>query len=276
MFLSSPPTASTAGPLAGQLDRQRRVAAGPADRQLAAVDHPHHRVVARHMDRAVVVEHGVTERRKPLRGIVVGETDRFVGAVGAGQHQRVGTRGAGNGRQQQVMQGGVGQHQPEQRAAGRHGVGDRRAGAPAQQHDRAGGTRQHRGLGVVDVGVAARDVEVADQHRERLGAARLSCPQRTDRRLVVDGAGQVVAADSLDGDHRARRQRALGGGQRGIRSGRSGRPPTKTTATDRNRGRRSAARGTGGPPDRGIRRRTARTWRMPTWWWPGGRRAARG
>ena len=96
MFFSSPPTASTAGPSSPEVDRQRRIPAGSADRQLVGPvpvsDDAHHRVVARHLDRPVMVEDRVAERRKPVRGIVIGEADRLVGAVGTGQHQRVGHR----------------------------------------------------------------------------------------------------------------------------------------------------------------------------------------
>jgi hypothetical protein len=42
-----------------QVNWQRRVAAGSADRQFATVHHPNHRVVAGHMDRPVVVEHRI-------------------------------------------------------------------------------------------------------------------------------------------------------------------------------------------------------------------------
>ena len=112
----------------------------------------------------------------------------------------------------------VGQHQPDQRAAGCDGVGDRRIPTTPQQHDRPGRTREHRGFGVVDVCVAARDVEIPHQHGQWLGAPRFPGPQRSDHRLVVDPTGQVIAADALDRDHGARGQCLLGGPQRGIGS----------------------------------------------------------
>ena len=79
-----------------------------------------------------MIEDSITESRKSLSGILVGKADGFVGAVGAGQHQRVGDLCivAGDGRQQQMMDGGVGQHHAEQRTARRNGVGHRRAAAP--------------------------------------------------------------------------------------------------------------------------------------------------
>jgi hypothetical protein len=49
-----------------QVDRQRRIPAGPADRQFAPVDHPHHGVVTWDVDRAVVVEDGIAQGRKSL------------------------------------------------------------------------------------------------------------------------------------------------------------------------------------------------------------------
>ena len=174
------------------------------------------------------------------------------------------------------MKGGVRQHQPEQRAAGRDGVGDRRGVEPTKQYDRAGRTAQHGGFGVVDVGVAARDVEIANQHRRRAWR-RAPCASVSRRPpSLVDAAGQVIAADSFDGDHGARAQRALGGGHGRIRSAYFDRPPSGTTATARSPGRRSVARGSGDPPDRGIRRRSVHTWRTPPSWWPDGRTAILG
>ena len=113
----------------------------------------------------------------------------------------------------------VRQHQPDQWAAGRDGLGERRVAATPQQHDRPRGTREHRGFGVVDVCIAACDVEIPHQDGERLGAPRFTGPQRNDRRLVVDPASQVIAADAFDRDHGARGQCLLGGPQRGIGSG---------------------------------------------------------
>jgi hypothetical protein len=46
----------------GQRHGQRRVSARAADRQFLPVDEAHHRVVARHVDRAVVGEPAVDER----------------------------------------------------------------------------------------------------------------------------------------------------------------------------------------------------------------------
>jgi hypothetical protein len=164
------------GAVATEVDGQRCVPARAANRQLPTVDDADHRVVARHVDRPVVVERRVAECRKTRRGIVFGEADGLVGAVGTGEHQRVGHLGIGSGdrREQQVMDRRIRQHQAQQRAAGCDGISDRSVGASAQQHDRPSGAGEHGGLGVADMGIAAGDVEIAHQHRKRLGATRLT------------------------------------------------------------------------------------------------------
>ena len=167
-----------------------------------------------------MVEQRVAQRRKTLRRIVFSKADGSIGSVGAGQHQSVGYRRCGtrDGCEQQVMDRRVGQHKPDQRAAGCDGVGERRVLAASQQHDRSGRTRKHRGFSVVDVCVAACDVQVPHQHRQRLGAPRFSGAQRNDRRLVVHSTGEVIPADALDRDHSACDQCLLGGRQRRIGS----------------------------------------------------------
>ncbi len=46
-----------------EIDGERDVTPGAADRQLTIVDDPYHRVVTRHMDRSIVVKHRVGEHR---------------------------------------------------------------------------------------------------------------------------------------------------------------------------------------------------------------------
>ena len=128
--------------------------------------------------------------------------------------------------------------------------------APPQQHDRAGRARQHRGLGVVDVGQRRRASRSRTSTANGLAPARLSCRSAPHRRRRSRPAGQVVAADPLDRHHRARGQRPLGGREGGIRSADrpacAGEPQQRPAVGAGDRLRVEAAVGR----DRGTRRRT--------------------
>ena len=54
-------------------ERQRRLAAGPAYRRLETGHRPRHRVVAGHVDRAVVQQPGVRQPAQPAQRVVVVE-----------------------------------------------------------------------------------------------------------------------------------------------------------------------------------------------------------
>ena len=73
-----------------QVDRHRRVAPGATDRERVAVDDPHHRVVAGHVDRPVVGEPGVRQLREPAERVGVVGDDRLAGHVPARHHQHAG------------------------------------------------------------------------------------------------------------------------------------------------------------------------------------------
>ena len=105
-----------------EVDRQRREPPGAADRQLVPVHHADHGVVARHVDRAVVVEHGVGKRGQPFRGVGGGEADGLVGAVGAGHHEHAAVG------QQQVVHRRVRQQHPQPRVVRGDGLGERGPG----------------------------------------------------------------------------------------------------------------------------------------------------
>ena len=103
--------------------RQRRVAAGPADRELLAVDHAHDGVVARDVDRAVVDEPGVGDPAESLPGIGVVVTDRLVAEVAAGHHEHAGNGCAaepGTAPNSRWCSGVYGSSTPTRRIARRH------------------------------------------------------------------------------------------------------------------------------------------------------------
>ena len=185
-----------------QAHRHRGVPAAAADR--LAARRRDHRVVARQVDGAVVVQPGVGDVCQPALGLVRLGAQRLVAEVRAGEDQAA-HRVAGNVRVrvgQQMVKPAVGQHHAQPRlsrgdrvAQGQH---SRVVEASGREHDR----RLHRGeqplARVVQVDDAARDVEVGCQQCERLGRAALALPQPRDDVGSGGVARQVVAADALD------------------------------------------------------------------------------
>ncbi len=276
VFFSSAPQPSTGSRgLDGQRDRLRGVPAGTADRVRPPAHHPQHRVVGAGADRAVVQQRRVGDRAEPGRGVVVPVRDRLVRDVPAGQHDR-----RGDGVEQQVVQAGVGQQQPQVRVAGRHRGRHRRARPPSQQHDRGPPRGQLGLLGRVDRAQLARRGHARHQHRERLVLPVLAGPQRADRVLVGGQRGQVVAAEALHRDHGPAEQRGRGRRRSGppVAGAIVGEPPAtpgRTATAGRSRGSRSAARGTGGRPGRGTPPRRPGTSGTRASSWCPGRRARR-
>ena len=169
--------------------------------------------------------------------------------------------------EQQVVQRRVRQHHPELGQPGRHRRGDRRArragarprsGAPASSAAR-------RSNAPISISSPAASRPRRHQ-RERLVLAVLARAQRGDGGLVVGAAGEVVAADPLDGEDRPAAQQRGGrvdeiGGRRPARSPR--RRGRAAPATGRTPGRRSAGRGSGGRLGRRTRPGSARTCGTP-------------
>lgn len=120
-------------------DRQRSVPARTADRELLAVADPHHRVVARDVDRAVVGQPGVGERGEPDQRLGVVGDDRLAREVAAGQHQQPGAGRVAGQAEQQVVQRRVGQHHAQVRAARRDLLGEPRPARPAGAAGRSAG-----------------------------------------------------------------------------------------------------------------------------------------
>ena len=167
-----------------------------------------------------------SRRAAPCVGVV--DRDRLVGAVSARQDERRAEIGA-----EEMVERRVGEHQPEPGRPRRDGRRERRIRVAAQEHDRPGRQVQQRPLLCGDRG---QRVGLGGQHRERLLFAVLARAQPGDRVLVARVAGEVIAAEPLDGDDAPVAQQ----------------PPTAsssgTTAAARRRDSRSALRGSGGRP----------------------------
>ena len=186
--------------LNGQADAGRCVPARAAQHQRGRAQRAegaHHGVVGAHVDRPVVGEQQVGDRRQALQGVGVVVGDRLVGEVAAGHHQSGAHR-----REQKVVQRGVGQHHAEVRRPGRHGGGHRRVRSPPGDHDRALGARQQPLFPGPQVHQLAGARQVGRHQGERLVLAVLARAQGRGGSLVARAAGQVVAAQPLDRDHR--------------------------------------------------------------------------
>ena len=226
--------------------RQRRVATGPADRELLAVDHAHDRVVARDVDRAVVDEPGVGDPAESLPGIGIVVTDRLVAEVAAGHHergQRLRSR-AGHGAEQQVVQWRVREQHADERIARRHQRRQAAVVPVSHEHDRPLRAGEQLGFCRIDDGQAPGRLEIADHDGERLVAPALARAQLGKRRRRARVARQVIATEPLDRDDRAVGQQALRTGDRRVgavdRPGRRLEPQARPAR----RGTRPAGRGT--------------------------------
>ena len=186
---------------------------------MAGVD-PDHRVVARDVDGPVVQQPRVGDGRQSLPGVLVLEADGLVGQVAAGHHQDAGRRG-GRVRhrlKEEMVQRCVRQEHADPGIARGHQRGDGGPGPLLEQHDRARRTRQVGLFPRVEAGHDTGGVEVGHHHGEGLVPAVLAPAQPLDRGVAGGVAGQVVPAQSLDGDDRPSGQCLLGGRQRRIGS----------------------------------------------------------
>lgn len=97
------------------------------------------------------------------------EAERLTGQIARGHHQCV--RGAGRTvrevREEQVMQRGVGEDDPELVDTGRDAVSNTRASDAGEKHDRSGRGAQDRLCGA-DLDEASGRGQVADHHGEGL------------------------------------------------------------------------------------------------------------
>ena len=195
MLFSSAPTATIERSPAGERQRQRRVPARAPDREGGANDG----VLAAAVDRPVVCEEGVGDPAQPRPSLAVLERDRLVGDVPARQHERTADVG-----REQVVERRVREHDAEPRRARRDRRGDRGVVPP-----RAGARSAARAS-------AAAPTPAAETSHSSSGAAvitangfssrRLRARSRATAVLVRGVAGQVVAAQALDGEDRSRAQ----------------------------------------------------------------------
>ena len=210
-----------------------------------------------------------------VAGVAVVVRDRLVAAVPARHHERAADAG-----HEQVVERRVGEEHAE--------VGKARARPHRRWRSRTtpGGVRARSG------GAATRarrwrrrrarhtdpaTLEIRHHHRERLVVARLAAPELAHRGGVGGVDREVVAADALDRDDRARRG-ARRSPRRARRRRRRARAPVGVAPRELRPalpGTRWVARGNVGPTDRRTRPGRPRTSRSRAWSWRGGRRERR-
>jgi hypothetical protein len=72
------------------MERLRRVTSGPADRDLTSAKNADDRIVGSDVNRPIVRQEKVCDRREALEGIVVRVRDGLIGDIAAGEHERSG------------------------------------------------------------------------------------------------------------------------------------------------------------------------------------------
>ena len=99
------------------------------------------------------------------------------------------------------MERGIGQHQPQGSHARCDIWGQGLARAAAQEHDGPAAGLQQVCLGRSDDAKLVRRFQVRHQQRKRFGLALLALAQSADRLGIQGIAGQVITAQTLDGNH---------------------------------------------------------------------------
>ena len=261
VFLSSPPTASsvdrdTAARSAAARTRASGGSAAPPRRPRARR--------SRRRARGSAGRGRATRRRARPAGARASASSKQIGS--SVRLPLVITRSSGTGaapaivqpgREQQVVQRRVRQQHADERVVGRDERRQRRIG-PAPRAARSAGRATRAGwLRRRRPGEPPRDVEVA-RPSPRTACRRGPCAPATGATGAVGGrgAGEVVPAEALDRDDRARGERGLRRRERGV--GAVDRAPAGLEPDPRAAaGQPPAARGSGGRRDRRTRPRTA-------------------
>ena len=230
VFFSSAPQASSgrrAGTGSAMLGGHVARASGAARRR--ARRDAHDRVVGARVDRAVVEQEEVGDRRRGAparrrRGRRSARRTTLPLVITSGR--------AGVG-EQQVVQRRVGQHHAElARRPARPAAATARSGARGASTIGRARRRQQRLVVRAELDERARRRRASARHqRERLVLAVLARAQRARRRLVVGAAGEVEAAEALDRDDRRRAQQRPRGARR-----RASRCTRRVGAAQRTRG----------------------------------------
>ena len=185
--------------------RRRETAGAPnhlhARPPLSEVEHAQDRIVVARQDRPVVAQKGVGDPGKGPVGAGVVDLDGLVVHVAARHHEE-----ARIVVHDQVLQGGRRQHDAQfGKAIGQTGREDR-IGTLLEQHDGARGALKLLGLFLAHLAVGPRRFNRRHHAGEGLARATLATAQFGQSKRVGGVAGQMEAAESLDGHDRTRAQ----------------------------------------------------------------------
>ncbi len=235
------------GPVAGKpANGAGRKASRAANHQWLLLSHGHDRIVDPPCNRALADQQCVGDARQALAGVVVAVGNRFAGTIGAGQHQRTGCAG----REQQMMQRRIGQHDAQRGVVGRNA---RQIDLGRRQHDRPGDVEQQLFVRRRQMHQLAGLCDVLRQQGERFFLAIFSRAQRLDRRGRARVASQVIPADALDRDNSAGPQQFRSAADGGLAGRDRQLPMYRIDSPAHSRGKPRAGHDNGGRADLRIR-----------------------
>lgn len=173
----------------------RGIPSRPPEKDLASKYHPDDRIVAAGMDRAIMSEEVIGDRPKTRAGLAIFIGDGLLREIPAGHDQ-----GALHRPQQEVVEGGVGEHDPKVAIPGGHLLGDRAVGAFPQEDDGTFRGGKEFGLDCSNFAETPHGLQVWNHDGQGLSLPVLPPSELQDRFILERVAAQVVAADPFDGD----------------------------------------------------------------------------
>ena len=165
------------------------------------MEHPSDRVIAPHVDVAVMKQEKVGNIFQSLPSFRIGHDNGFVALIAAGHHQSL----KGAFMKQQDMQRRVGQ-KSAQKAVSRRDAGGNDCPLvlpfPLEEDDRPLEVLQQFCFPFADFAVAPDDFESAEHHCKRLFFANLTTSEATHDAFLGGRDGQVEAPQTFDGQNR--------------------------------------------------------------------------
>ena len=172
-------TPDDAGEGGVQVDRQRRIAPGAAQHQLAPLHHARDGVVHVAADRPVVDQKQIGDAPQTLERLPFAGADRLFRQVSAGGHDRL-TEVA----HQQMVQRRAGQHDPEKGVVRRHVEGEVVPAVASQQDDRRLGRAEQAFFQGRELAVGGDAGKIRIHQGKGLLFPVLESPEPRNRRLV--------------------------------------------------------------------------------------------
>ena len=177
-----------------------RVAAGAAYGEGVVVKDADYGVIDAGVDGAIVVEEEIGKGREAGGCVVIVDSDGLFTEVAAGHDEGNGFGGeALQGAEEERVEGRGWEHDAGGGVAGRDGGGERRDRLAAEEHDGSLGAEEGVAFARRDEAEALGGGDVRHHDGEWLLAAMLAGAKSDDGGLVAGVAGELVAAEGLDG-----------------------------------------------------------------------------